>query len=306
MKKFLKTAVVFGLVCAICYPLFLFVWGVSMPEFLKLNLNYRIASYGHMFSRIEEVKTTRDVDILFLGSSHAYRGIDTRIFTTNGFKVFNLGSSSQTPIQTKILVERYLEQLNPKLVLLEVYPSIFTNDGVESSLDIIANDKNDIRSLKMAWQIHHIKTYNALLYGSMRDAMHLNDNITEPIHHGSDTYISGGFVEKEMAFYTPQKRSAYGFNPRAYQLKAFESLLAFFDKKDIDVLLVFAPITSGLYESFEAKEEFDSLMHSYGNYINFNKHIQLNDSLHFYDPHHLNQNGVELFNKKLLEFIPKM
>ena len=90
-----------------------------------------------MLTRLNEVKNIKNIDILFLGSSHTYRGFDTRVFKKNGYNSFNLGSSSQSPIQTLTLTKRYLNQLNPKLIVYEVYPTTFTIDGIESSLDII-------------------------------------------------------------------------------------------------------------------------------------------------------------------------
>ena len=48
-------------------------------------------------------------------------------------------------------------------------------------------------------------------------------------------------------------------------------------------------------------------MRSYGlQYYNFNEIIQLDDSLDFYDAHHLNQNGVNKFNAKLKEVLPEI
>jgi len=82
------------------------------------------------------------VDILFLGSSHSYRGFNPQYFS--GYKTFNLGSSAQTPIQTNLLLKRYLHQLNPKTIVYEVYPISLSIDGVESSSDIIANDHHPI------------------------------------------------------------------------------------------------------------------------------------------------------------------
>ena len=38
-------------------------------------------------------------------------------------------------------------------------------------------------------------------------------------------------------------------------------------------------------------------------YYNFNTLLNLEDSLHFYDSHHLNQTGVERFNTKLIEIL---
>ena len=39
------------------------------------------------------------------------------------------------------------------------------------------------------------------------------------------------------------------------------------------------------------------------NNSNTDELISLNDSLHFYDSDHLNQNGVVIFNKKLIEVL---
>jgi len=44
-------------------------------------------------------------------------------------------------------------------------------------------------------------------------------------------------------------------------------------------------------------------MHRSGNYYNFNEMINLVDTLHFYDSHHLNQKGVRLFNEKIIKLI---
>src|SRR5690554_4580115 len=101
-------------------------------------------------------------------------------------------------MQTKVLLDRYLTSLNPKVVIYEVYPVVFTLDGVESSLDIIANDENDLNSIEMALKIDNIKTYNTLLYGFTCDFLSLNKSFIEPVVKGNDKYISGGFVEKKI------------------------------------------------------------------------------------------------------------
>ena len=88
-------------------------------------------------------------DVLIVGSSHAYRGIDPRILERDGITAFNLGSSAQTPINTKVLLHQYLEQINPKLVVYEAYAGTLAIDGVESSLDILSNNKIDINNLRL-------------------------------------------------------------------------------------------------------------------------------------------------------------
>jgi len=50
---------------------------------------------------------------------------------------------------------------------------------------------------------------------------------------------------------------------------------------------------------------FDALMSTYSDYYNFNELISLSYSVHFYDSHHLNQSGVEVFNEAFIELITK-
>lgn len=303
MKKFIFNTILFLFFTTLFYLTLLFVWGRFAPSRFKPNINYRIGSYGHMYSRLTEIKKYGKVDILFLGSSHAYRGFDTRFFLDNGYKSFNLGSSSQTPAQTKILLKRYLDSLNPELVIYEVYPATFTNDGVESSLDIIANDVNDLHSLIMAKKINNIKIYNTLAYGFIRDLFGLNSSFSEQTIKGNDKYISGGYVEKELGFYNPTEFDNKEILLRDYQLESFDEIVQMLKVKKIELILVYAPIPKVNYHSYVNNSYFDSVMQTYSTYYNFNQIVSLNDSLHFYDSHHLNQNGVKIFNEKLIELL---
>lgn len=303
MKKFILDTFFFLLFSLVFYTTVLYFYGRYVPSKLATNIDYQIGSYGHMYSRLDEVKKTNDVDILFIGSSHSYRGFDPRIFLENGFKTFNLGSSSQTPTQTLVLLNRYLENLNPKTIVYEVYPVTFTIDGVESSLDIIANDKNDLYSIKMALKINNIKTYNTALYGFINDLFSLNKSFVEPIIKRDDKYISGGFVEKEIQFYKPVKFKQQDIIPNNKQLDSFYEIVKLLKMKNIELILVYAPIPKVNYGSYTNTSYFDSLMHKNATYYNFNKIITLNDSLDFFDSDHLNQNGVIVFNNKLIELL---
>ncbi len=303
MKKFLLNTVAFLFFSCLFYLVALFIWGRFAHSILKSNLDYKIGSTGYLYSRLSEVNNQKDLDVLFLGSSHAYRGFDTRIFSKYGYKTFNLGSSSQTPIQTKVLLNRYLKNLNPKTIVYEVYPASFTVDGVESSLDIIANDKNDFYSLEMALKINNIKTYNTLIYGFIMDLLGLNRSFYEPIRKANETYISGGFVEHELAYAKPQPFLQQRISIKQNQLQSFSEIVATIKRENIDLILVYAPIPKMKYASYDNNGYFDSIMKKYSDYHNFNEIISLNDTLHFYDSHHLNQLGVELFNKKMIEIL---
>jgi hypothetical protein len=306
MKKFLLTTLFFLTFPIITYIFVICLWGDITNEISKSKVYfYPLGQYGHTYSRLKEVKTVKNVDILFVGSSHTYRGFDTRIFKNAGYKTFNLGSSSQTPIETQLLLDRYLKQLNPKLVVLEVYQETFIRDGVESSLDILANDKNDFNSVKMAMKINNKLTYNSLIYSFYRQFTHRN-SCNEPREKKNDKYIDGGYVEKQLIYY----HDTINYVPHDLvwndkQFNAFEEILSDLSKKNIKIILVELPIISTLYNSYTNNDDFDNRMNHYGEYYNYNKLIHLNDSLDFFDDDHMNQNGVKVMNADFLKIIDK-
>jgi hypothetical protein len=303
MKKFILSFLLLTFITGVFHIISVLVWSNKKLTLFEPNVNYKIGYAGHLYSRISEVKNQKDIDILFLGSSRTYRGFDTRIFSKFGFRTFNLGSSGQTPIQTNLLLNRYLEILNPKTVIMEVNPLTFSIDGVESSLDIIANDRNDLYSLGMVLKLNNIKTYNTYLVGLVIDLFNINKAFIELPLKGTDTYIPGGFVEKEMdyndVFSFPERLVTIDEN----QLEQFSKIISKLQNNNTTIILVYAPIPNTYYKSYSNIKYFDSLMVSYSEYYNFNKTMTLNDSLHFYDQNHLNQNGVRLFNNKLIELL---
>ncbi len=306
MKQFIRSAVLFSVFFAVTYPIFIYSWGSLAPQILKPNLNYCFGLSGHIYSRLKEVKNTTNVDVLFLGSSHAYRGFDVRIFEDDGLKVFNLGSSNQTPIQTKFLLRKYLDKLNPKVIVFEVFPGTFQSDGVEGSLCIISNDRNDINSLKMALKINHIITYNTLIYAHLRDIFHADTSFHEPKQKGNDTYISGGYVEKIITRYEPEEHTTKDWIFRDEQFVALEENITMIKERDIEFIIVYAPITSSFYKSYTNNDTFDDKMREFGSYYNFNLIMDIGDDMYFYDSHHLNQIGVKLFSRKVLEIIREL
>jgi hypothetical protein len=284
-------------------------------SFIKKNMQYELTmsgpidstgtidSYGHMFSRIKELKTFSDVDLLIIGSSQAYRGLDTRIFRSAGYNSFNLGSSNQTPLQSEVLLKRYLKELNPKEIIYVVYPEVFSVDGVESTLDIIANDRIDFKIAKLVLKQKNLKLINTLIYASYRDLLNLNKNLNEPVVKAKDTYIRGGYVEKELSYYGNRhfEKSTWEFNRT--QFKAFERSLELIKEMKVKLILVQAPTPKSFYSSQTNNADFDSMMKNYGEYYNFNNLVNLDDSLHFFDAFHLNQLGVTIFDEKLIEML---
>lgn len=287
------------------YIFFICAWGSFAPAFLKKNLNYcETDSYGFTLTRLKEVKQIKDVDILFLGSSRSYRSFDVRIFNKAGFTTFNLGSSAQTPLQTEVLLKRYLANLNPRTIIYEVDPEIFVSDGIESSIDIIANDRNDINSFNMALKQNNIKVYNSLIYALFKEKLLKKEDYKENIKNKEDTYISNGFVQKDICSFTTIKYETNNkLDVTNKQFIYFENIVKLIQKNNIKLILIQSPITNSLYQTYSNNFIFAKTMQKYGEYYDFNGLPELDDSLHFYDNVHLNQKGVEIFNKIIIEIL---
>jgi poly-D-alanine transfer protein DltD len=301
MKKFIKNILFFLLVLPVVYILCVIVWGEIAPQFLKKNLSYKIIG-GYLNTRINEIKNYGDVDILVLGPSGAYRGFDPRIFGKKNIKLFNLGSSSQTPIQTEILINRYLDKLKPKIVLYVVNPDMFGDKGIESTVDLVSSDDIDFDELMIFMKTYNINVYNTIMYTLYKQ--HLNkDNCSEIASKiNDDTYIKGGFVEKSMKVFNDTKTyPSIQVKIIKNQMKSFENILFKLKKQNIKVILIQPPLTKNYYNSFVNKErmnQFFTKLHY--KYINLNTTLPFEDK-YFYDYGHLNQPGVEKFNKCIID-----
>ena len=93
MRIFLKKVFLFICFFPLFYFGFVFLWGIIFPSNIAKNIKYRFSSHSHLNRIIQDLANFTDVDILFLGSSHTYRGFDPRIFMKDNIKSFNLASS---------------------------------------------------------------------------------------------------------------------------------------------------------------------------------------------------------------------
>lgn len=300
MKLFFKNLLWFSFLAMSIYLFLIILWGEVLPTGVTKNLKFEVAGNGHLLTRLKEVEATKDADILVLGSSKAYRGYDPRIFKEYGYTLFNLGSSAQTFLQTEMLVEKYIDSLNPKIVIFDVYPYLFHLDGIESSLDIISNSRLDRRMAQLVLEQNNIKLYNTFLFSAYKDFFNMKSSTREPLKKGDDTYISGGFVENFTS-------KVYENDPRKgkivildEQLKAFNSIIKTLKEKKVKFILVQSPTSYTQKNSFENNEAIDVLIKEKGDYFNFNNILNMDDSL-FKDHAHLNQKGVRFFNKILIE-----
>lgn len=301
VKRFLIRILVFLVVYVILHILVVCVTGPYVSY-------YRIETGGHTFSRMKEIPEYKNPDILFLGSSHAYRGFDPRIFDREGIGTFNLGSSSQTPLQTEVLLKKYLDEIHPSFIVFDVYPVVFQLDGIESTADLISCDHIDVELCKLAINTGNLKVINTLIYGMYQEYVRgIRNTFQEKKVVDGDLYVSGGYVERladssyvPNGFIEPQILEIH-----ADQLRAFGRCIQMIQERKIPYLLVEAPLPESTYLSMVNHEAFRETMSSFGTYIDFNDLMHLDDSC-FYDANHLTQRGVELYDEDLIRVVDSL
>ena len=289
MSRFIKNIAMF-LVAALFAALFL-LWTLGGTGLLR-NVSYNVSGSDGLYTKVREADTVQNVDILFLGSSHAYRTFDPRIFAAHGLRILNLGSSNQTPLQSEVLLHNVLHKVNPGLVVIEVHPDIIAHDGVEAAIYQLCNVAPSWSMALMALRTGNWRVMMTALYAMPR-------NMVSPEfkqrQESVDGYVEGGFVEHEMAYYSPQQHDKAPVTLQPKQVDALRRCTDRLKQQGVPYMLLEVPDTKVLYNSYSNIDQFKSAMSRFGNFY-YVPLEALDDSLHFYDESHLNQQGVELYD----------
>ena len=301
MKPFIFKLFAFSIFSLLFYMVGIVVYSKCFPQPSNISKNLKTTTkgYGYTALRLKEADEASAKDILVLGSSHAYRGYDPRIFKKYGYSIQNLGTSSQALVQTEILLKAYLENIKPRLVILDIYPVLLNSTGLESSLDILANHKLDSDYVDILFKNRSIEVLNASILMKYKELF--EDYEYNQINYPDDIYVQGGFVEAvDQKFKETDSNTGSKSSFDEEQLEAFNRILELVDQNKLKLVLVQAPVEKEKYESYYNKEVEDFLSDQGVTYLNFNEILDLPNS-YFLDSSHLNQKGVEVFNDVLLD-----
>jgi len=283
----------------------------------KLTRNMRVpmVDLGYTRTRLAEADSSTAVDVLFLGSSLCYRGFDTRIWQAHGLSAFNIGSHAQTPLQSEMLLTRYLHRFDPKLVVLTADPAIVANQGIEASLDMLAHGDVDHAAFIMTLRTGQLKTWITFLHCFLRTRALGGKGRAVEHPYGMDTYIPGGFVVRDTQ--DPQHEelvaAAVGSRhehehathadpaTRRKQIAAIERMAEQLRRNKVPFVILEPPVTASYRATYEDHAEFQRRMAEIAVFMDFSRLATLDDTLHFYDEAHLEQRGVELFNAAVID-----
>lgn len=143
--------------------------------------------------RFREAETRGKVDIVFFGSSHAYRAFDPRLFEEAGYRSMNLGSMNQTPMNSLALADRYLPALSPSIVIFELFYPTLAGDGLESCRDLTVNTSWSWTTMKMSFETWNL---GAMTFAASKGfGLAGNESHATQAEIPGETYIPGGYCE---------------------------------------------------------------------------------------------------------------
>ena len=299
MKKLLHKMLCFVPVAAAGYILLL--WLLGDCGWVR-TANTTMGNSGHLCSRIKDVRNYDSIDLLFLGSSHCYRTFDTRFYESHGYHCFNLGSSNQTPIQTYVLLQQYLDSLHPKRVVFEVHPDIMNNDGIECAVDMLANTPLTCETSRMAWKLHNMKVINTWLYALYNQKIrHRLEHFAEDSIIQDAAYVKGGYVEINARKFEVKRYPRKNLTIRPEQMEALKKCLALLKAHDIPYLLVEVQDAEQLRKTFLNHDWFEQQMQALGPY--YYEVLPMVDTIHFANSNHLFKPGIEMFNNHFINIL---
>ena len=147
---------------------------------------------------------------------------------------------------------------------------------------------------------------NTLIFALYKQFFFSADKNKEDARIRNDLYVKGGYVERPADVTHSVQLSAFvdqRIDIQSSQTKALINIINKVEASGARMVLVQSPVKKAYYESFLNMKQYSATLASYAEYYDFNLLIDLDDNSHYYDHHHLNQAGVNLFNEKLIEVL---
>ena len=186
MKRFLFKTITCIVIGALIYVSFILIFSIWIP----ILRNQSLYKTGFTSNRLLDTEKIKDIDVVFLGSSHAYRGFDPKNFS---FSSFNIGTTAQTPIQSYVLIKKHLKKMNPKLVIYEVYPETFEISGLESQLDLLSNSKINFDLISTTFELKSVEAFNLIILNFLNYTL-LGKPILRQTSNNIEHYFPNGYV----------------------------------------------------------------------------------------------------------------
>jgi hypothetical protein len=252
---------------------------------------------GNSYTKFRAFDRNAQYDVVFIGSSHAYRGYDTRVFTDAGYSAFNLGSSAQTPINTEQILRDLVNVRNTKTVIIDVFNGALETDGLESTADLSQNYPSTKPVLNMVWQLKDPRGLNMLMLRMVRYA-------ADPMYTENCNGANGTCLISDSAGVEVNYPFARPLVLKQDQLCALERTIRYLQETGIQVVLADHPIPPEADQARQVRysAHVKTLAQQWNvPLVDMSSTVGFDSRAHFYDHTHLNEAGAAKFSLMLLD-----
>ncbi|MBR4758694.1 MAG: hypothetical protein IK078_00910 [Lachnospiraceae bacterium] len=263
------------------------------------------------------------VDLLVLGSSHAFVDIDpTQIEEQTGLRTYDLGASMQSIWHTYYDLEEALKYQSPKLIILDVFRMTETFDYSKES-----------KLIKSVYGMRPSLTKLRAIQAGFSDTAPVAEVLTHFFEFPSYHSRYAELTTADLAFWTRPPKDYKGHyslsesNPQqrpdlsdvtektpveektaAYFLKILDTA----KEKNIPVILVNVPyvVSADDQKIYRSMEDLIALYSADGQvtYLDLNQKVDeigIDFETDFADAEHLNEKGTEKLNRYLADYLIK-
>lgn len=313
------------------YSLILIVINLALGYYLRTYESVDMAGQGVFFPKERweaYYAKSEPVDVLVLGSSHAYRSYEPNTMEMaleRRVEVFNMGSSAQSPITSYYILEEVLQNQPPKLVIMDIYFMVFTSDEL---LNNGLMNWNYMKSGPAKWQffregLSRQEQLATLLFPTYVYRKYLEPKVKKILGRSylppeKGKYLGKGFVGYADTLALNVLQNYNQFDRYQTQLSDFteksqEYLLRIARRcRELNIPIVFsvAPIPEISVQKIlnypEISAHFAQLADSVDvPYYDFNRQRLngLRDEVHYYDDDHMNLAGASYFSREITSIL---
>lgn len=294
-------------------------------------------SYNDFDPRIrwKEFYNQKNIDIVFLGSSHAYRSFDPENFDMKlKCNTFNLGSSNQSAIESYFALKETLRCYKPKLIVLENYWVLYEKyesfnaatciyDYLKNSpvkFDMLINAFTPDQYLKAIFlSVRYHNNYKdiQIIKENVANKIVDKDQLTTKKSKTEEVYKAKGYVaNKNVATFKQLNEENFFKNnaPGEWDEKRFlylNKIIKLCKEKNVPLVLITAPLpptTMKIVKNYDIiHKKFNDIANQYNiDYIDYNlinRDLEFLSDKDFKDDHHLNVEGANIMNQHLVNIL---
>lgn len=253
------------------------------------------------------------LDVIVYGSSHSYRGLDTRVLNDEyGISAYNYSWNWLKMNTTKAFIKDSLLSQKPKVALIETYYAYENLHDCDINAEIYFSrylkDKKAVRDFVNECFGNDFRkklSFYMPLYAFHDNWVDISLTSLLPAKTNNSAVASKGFcsINNVSEINIVDQNSCEQKRFDSYAINNLDEIVKICEDNNIDIIFYTAPF-EWAYEYADAMEEYAKNNNcAYFNSFNYLKEIGIDEKTDFSDPAHLNTNGAQKMARFIGQYI---